>query len=138
MDNMERERNFEFKESVDDLYKSELGRQHTIERLDKSDPGDGFRPQSFKSSRSSKKENVKLSAEQEYEAAVFGKSSVRKFSEMKTEDLSSVELIEPPIEVNVISSTSNSLMHESVSRFRFRLKLHEYFVINSEIKNTAI
>jgi len=119
---MERERLFEFKESIDDLYKSEMGRQYTIEKLDKTDPGDGFRPQSFKSSRSMKKKSFKTSAEQEYETAVLRKSGVRKSTDTKREDLKNVQLLEPPIEVNVINSTCNSLMHESVSEFIY-LKL---------------
>lgn len=116
IDEMEREKNFEFKESLDDLYRSEQGRQHLIEKLDKDDPGDGFRPQSFKSSRSTQKNQAKLSAEQTHENLVYG---TRKFQEIsaskKVEESETASVhLEAPIEVNVVSSSSNLLMHESL------------------------
>lgn len=116
--NMEREKNYEFKESVDELYRSEQGRKHLSEKID---DGGGFRPQSFKSSRSTKKptnsSSVKLTADQEHDTAIFGlKRNVTTAANQSVDDaearFENSELA-APIVVNVINSSSKSLMHES-------------------------
>lgn len=115
--NMEREKNYEFKESVDELYKSEQGRKHISEKLD---DGGGFRPQSFKSSRSTKKStknsnNAKLTAEQEHDAAIFGskkKVPITANQNLDAETKYENAKLAAPIEVNVVNSNVKTLMHE--------------------------
>jgi len=116
--NSEREKNYEFKESMDDLHRSEQGRQYKINTID--DSGGGFVPKSFKSSRSTQKSNgtsgsTKLTADQEYESMVYGgkKPSSSSIAERRLENSLSSNL-SAPVEINVVSSNAKVLMHESL------------------------
>lgn len=118
---MEREKNYEFKESLDDLHRSEQGRQHVISKIDKHDSGGGFVPKSFKSSRSTQKNgtqgSTKLTADQEYEKMIYGGKKTAtslNLAESKLEN-SLANNLAAPVEVNVISSNTKAFMHESVS-----------------------
>lgn len=108
---MQREKNFEFKESVEELHRSEQGRMHVIEKIDKSDAGDGFKPQSFKSSRSMKKSGGGQSSDQTTVKSTLAVVQ-RRFTETKAEDYS-MKLV-APVEVSVVNASSKSLMHESL------------------------
>lgn len=121
--NMEREKDFDFKDSLDDLYRSEQGRKYTTEKLDKNDPGDGFKPQSFKSSRSnktsSKSSGTKSIIEQDHDSAIFGlkRGQIGTGTESKQyEQVNRFENVQlsAQIEVNIVSTSSKSLMHESL------------------------
>ena len=97
------------------MYKNEQSRRNQISKIE--DDGGGFKPKSFKSSRSSQKtidNKPKLSKEQEHDNAIFGTVA------SKSEANSSVA--NPIIEFNVVSSNVKSLMHESVSKKIYMIK----------------
>ena len=85
-----------------------------ISKIDNEDGG--FKPQAFKSSRSSTQN--KMNKEQMHEKAMFGPSSSSKASNDLTEPVSDqykLTILTAPSEVNVVSAGSKSIMHENVS-----------------------
>ena len=100
--NMDREKNYDFKDSLNDLHKSEQGRRHHMQKVDE---GDGFKPKSFKSSRATQKPAPKQAAEPDND--IFGITKLINPIETPT--------LVAPVEFNVLNSNSNSLMHENVN-----------------------
>lgn len=125
---MEREKNYEFNEAIDDLYKNEQTRKNQIDKLDNE--GGGFKPKSFKSSRSTQQSTntkSKFSKEQEHQNAMFGPSISTALMKEPITTLNNAS--GPAIEFSVISSNAKSLMHENlfedtaIKEKRWKLKL---------------
>lgn len=97
------------------MYKNDQTRRNQIEKLD--DDGGGFKPKSFKSSRSTQQQSAnanksKFSKEQNHDKAIFGPINSAVKMKDSANELSSA--ISPAVEFSVISSNVKSLMHENV------------------------
>ena len=100
--------------SKTDLYKNEQTRKNQIDKLDNE--GGGFKPKSFKSSRSTQQSTntkSKFSKEQEHQNAMFGPSISTALMKEPITTLNNAS--GPAIEFSVISSNAKSLMHENVN-----------------------
>ena len=96
------------------MYKNEQTRRNQIDKLDSE--GGGFKPKSFKSSRSTQQSantKSKFSKEQDHQSAIFGPITSTNLMKEPINELNNAA--SPAVEFSVVSSNVKSLMHENVN-----------------------